>query len=160
VVREWPAPRMADTGAPRQVGPEATRVGGQPLAGGGRRLQQGVVREALMRADQGTERRGDGEGAQAIGPRERRVHVVLEPLLGCLLLTLGTVAVPTGMLDAVVCPAALARRKAVTVRAALALVDGTDDLAVREGTLGERSKDAGAKAVTMSRRVRRAGARA
>lgn len=54
VVLELPAPSMEDAGDPRQVGPAATRGCGQPFEGGGRRLKQGVVREALMRAEQGT----------------------------------------------------------------------------------------------------------
>jgi len=57
-------------------------------------------------------------------------QVVLEPLLGCLRLTLGTVAVATGMRDAVVPPAGVALREAVAVMAALARLDGADDLAV------------------------------
>jgi len=54
VVLELPAPSMEDAGEPRKVSPDETRVCGQPLEGGGRRLKHGVVREALMRADQGT----------------------------------------------------------------------------------------------------------
>jgi len=39
------------------------------------------------------------------------LQVVLKPLLGCMLLTLGTVSMATGMLDAMVWPAALALRR-------------------------------------------------
>jgi hypothetical protein len=62
--------------------------------------------------------------------------VVLEPLLGCMLLTLGTVAVATGMIDAVVPPTVWALREAVAVVAALTVLDGADDLAVRQGEVG------------------------
>ena len=69
-------------------------------------------------------------------PGQLFVQVVLKPLPGCMLLTLGTVAVATGMVDAVLSPTAGALREAVSVRAALALLDGADDLAVRGGEVG------------------------
>ena len=47
MIRELPPPRMQDPGAPREVRADAARVGGQPLERRGRRLQQGLVREAL-----------------------------------------------------------------------------------------------------------------
>jgi hypothetical protein len=64
------------------------------------------------------------------------VQVVFKPLLGFMLLTLGTVAVATGMVDAVLSPTVGALIEAVAVRAALALLDGTDGLAVRGGEVG------------------------
>ena len=56
--------------------------------------------------------------------------------MGCMLLALGTGAVATGMLDAVVFPAVLALREAMAVSAALARLDGADGLAVRDGEVG------------------------
>jgi hypothetical protein len=53
-----------------------------------------------------------------------------------MLLTLGAVAVATGMLDAVVSPTALTLREAVTVVSAPAVLDGTDDFAVCRGEMG------------------------
>jgi len=64
------------------------------------------------------------------------LQVVLKPLLGCMLLTLGTVSMATGMLDAMVCPAALALRETMAVMAAAAVLDGADDLAVCGGEMG------------------------
>jgi hypothetical protein len=61
------------------------------------------------------------------------VEVVLEPLRGFLLLTLGTVAVATGMLDAVVLATPWALIEAVAVVAAAALLDGMDGLTVHGG---------------------------
>ena len=69
-------------------------------------------------------------------PGQLFVQVVLEPLLGCMLLPLGTVAVTTGMMDAVVSPAAWALREAVAVGSALALLDSADGLAVCSGEGG------------------------
>ena len=136
VVLELPAPGVQDTGEPWEVGPDEALVGGQPLEGRGRRLKQGLVREALMRADEGSERLRDGEGEEEMRPRELFVQVVLEPLVGCMLLTLGTVAVATGMLDAMVPSTVLALIEAVAVVSALTVLDGADDRAVCEGQMG------------------------
>ena len=48
-------------------------------------------------------------------PGQLLLQVVLEPLLGLMLLTLGTVAVATGMMDAVWLPTAWALREAKLV---------------------------------------------
>ena len=53
-----------------------------------------------------------------------------------MLLTLGTVAVATGMIAAVVPSTALALREAMSVVSTLAVLDSADDLAVCEGQLG------------------------
>ena len=53
-----------------------------------------------------------------------------------MMLTLGAVAIATGMMDAVVSPTALALIEAMAVVAALAMSDGADDLAVRGGEVG------------------------
>ena len=60
----------------------------------------------------------------------------LEPLLGCMMLALGAMAVATGMMDAVVPPTAWALRETMSVVSAAAMADGTDDLAVRGGEHG------------------------
>jgi hypothetical protein len=99
-------------------------------------VQHGRVREALVRADTGSERLRDGKGQEAVRPGQVFVQVVLEPLVGLMLLAWGTVAVATGRVDAVVSPTAGALIEAVSVRAALAPLDGTDDLAVRSGEVG------------------------
>jgi hypothetical protein len=54
----------------------------------------------------------------------------MQPLLSFMMLTLGTGAVATGMMDAVVPPTVLALREAVSVVATAAVLDGADDLAV------------------------------
>ena len=64
------------------------------------------------------------------------LQVVVEPRLGCMLLTLRTVAVATGMLDAVVRATAVALRDAVAIVSAVAVLEGADDLAVRGGESG------------------------
>jgi hypothetical protein len=89
-----------------------------------------------MCADKGPQDFWDGEGEQEVRPGELFGQVVLEPRLGLMLLALGTVAVATGMIDTVVCPAALALLEAMAIMAALALLDGTDDFAVCSGKVG------------------------
>lgn len=54
VVLQLPAPRMQDTGKTRERCPDETRIFGEPFESCGRGVEQGVVREALMRADKGT----------------------------------------------------------------------------------------------------------
>ena len=133
VVLQLPPPGVQDTGEPREVCPEETLVCSQPFEGLSRGVEHGVVREALTRADEGPECLRDREGKEEVRPGQLFVQVAVEPLLGFMLLTLRTVAVPTGMIDAVVLRTSLALIEAVAVMAALALLDGADDLAVCSG---------------------------
>jgi hypothetical protein len=90
---ELPAPGVQNTGAPREVGPDAPLVGGEPCEGERRGVEHGVVREALRRADEGSQRLRDRASEEEVQPGERLLEVVCEPLRGCMLLTRGTVAV-------------------------------------------------------------------
>lgn len=135
-VLELSAPGMEDTGKTRKLGPDAPRVLGEPFKGFGRGVEQGVVREALMRADEETPRLRNGAGEEEMRPGPRCLQMVGEPRLGCLLLALGTVAVATGVMDAVCFPTAGARREARPIMAAAAVWDGAESLAVRGGEDG------------------------
>ena len=77
VVLELSTPGMQDPGKPRQVGPNEAFVGGQPLEGRSRRVKHGVVREALLRADKGTQGLRDGKGEEEVRPGQLFVQVVL-----------------------------------------------------------------------------------
>jgi hypothetical protein len=121
---------MQDPGKARELCPDKTLVFGEPFERLRRGGEQGVGHEALMRAEKGTQGLRDSEGAEKMRPRELFVQVVLEPLGSFLLLALGTGAVATGMIDAVVPPTAWALREAMAVMAALALWEGADDLSV------------------------------
>jgi len=136
VVRELSSPGVQDTQEPREVGADATVGCGEARAGESRGGEQGVVREAVRRAEQGAEGLGDGKGAEQGRPGKRSLQVVLKPLLACMLLTRGTVPVATGMMDAVVRATPVALREAVARVLAVALVDGAEDLAVCEGQRG------------------------
>jgi hypothetical protein len=89
-----------------------------------------------MRADEGSERLRNGEGEEEVRPGQLFLEVVGEPLLGFMLLTLGTVAVATGMIDAVLPSTAWALIEAMSIVSALAVLDSADDLAVCEGQMG------------------------
>jgi hypothetical protein len=60
----------------------------------------------------------------------------VEPLLGSVLLTLGAVALATGMMTAVLSATALAVREAVSIMSGAAVLDGTDGLLVGERQMG------------------------
>jgi hypothetical protein len=77
VVLEVPAPGMQDTGKPRESRTDETLVFGEPFEGLRRGCKQGVVREALMRADKGTQGLRDGEGDEEVRPRELFLQVVV-----------------------------------------------------------------------------------
>jgi hypothetical protein len=136
VVLELPAPGRQDASDTREVCPDETLVFGEPCEGERRGVEHGVVREALMGAEKGTQGLRDGEGEEAVRPGKLFLQVVVEPLLRCMMLTLGTVSVATGILDAVFFPTAVALREAMAVVSAAAVLDGADDLAVRGGEGG------------------------
>jgi hypothetical protein len=136
VVRQLSAPRVQDAGAPRQGRSEATRSCGEPCEGERRGVQHRLGREALLRADAGSQRRRHGAGQQEVRPGQRCVAVVLKPRRCVLLLTLGPGAVATGRLDAVWLATPWALREAVAVVATAARLDGVDGLAVHGGEVG------------------------
>ena len=76
MILELPTPRMQDPGEP-QVSADETLVIGQPLESRCRRLKHSLVREALMGADEGSERLRDGEGEEEVRPGQLFVQVVL-----------------------------------------------------------------------------------
>ena len=61
-----------------------------------------------MRADKGAQGFRDGEGEEKVRPGKLFVQLVVEPLLGFMLLTLGTVAIAAGVIDAVLSATAVA----------------------------------------------------
>jgi hypothetical protein len=140
VVLELPAPGVQDTSEPREIGPDAARGCGQPFEGRGRRLQHGLVGEALMRAEKGPQGLRDGEGEEAGRSGQLFFQVVREPLLGCMLLTLRAMTSATGMIDAVVPSTIVALREARSVMATLARSDSADGCAVRGGEVGRARK--------------------
>ena len=158
VVRELSAPGGQATGKAGEGGTDAALLVSEAFAGRGRGLEHGLGSAVLRRADEGSAGRRDGAGEEDMRPGKLCVQGVGSPLRGFRMLTLGTVAVATGMLDVVVPPqfwhgerrwpswplwhCGMARR---TWRC-------------EGGRGGERSRDAGAKAVKLSRRVVMAGA--
>jgi hypothetical protein len=136
VVRELPAPGMQDAGETWEVGADTTLVFGEAFESEGRGVEQGLVGEAWMGAEEGTEGLGDSKGDEEVRPWELSLQVMRKPLLGFVLLALGAVAIATGMMDAVLVATAWALREAVAIVPALAVLDGAEDLAVRGGQMG------------------------
>ena len=77
-----------------------------------------------MRADKRAQGLRDGEGDEEVRPRELFVEVVLEPLLSFMVLTLRTMSIAAGVIDAVLCPTALAQIEAMTIVSTTAVADG------------------------------------
>ena len=69
-------------------------------------------------------------------PGKLLLQSVVSPLLGGMMLTLRAVAIPAGMIDAVVFATAVALIEAMAVMSALALLDSADGLARRGGQMG------------------------
>jgi hypothetical protein len=130
VLLELSSPGVQDAGKPREVGPDAALVFGEAFESERRGVAQGLVGEALMGAEQGARGCRDGAGEEAVRPWELFVQGALKPLLGCMVLTLWTVAGATGMMDAVLFSTAWASIEALSIVPALAMLDRTDDLAV------------------------------
>ena len=78
-------------------------------------------------------------------PGQLCVQVVVEPLLGCMLLTLGTVAVATGMIDAVLSCTVWALLETRAIGAAAAGLDGADHLTVCGGEVRRAPQGLGGK---------------
>jgi hypothetical protein len=127
---------MQDTEKTREIGPDEPRVFGEPFKGFGRGFEHGLVCDAWIRADAGTQGGRDGEGEEEVRPGQLLLQMVREPLLGFMLLALGTVAIATGMVNAVFFPTAGALIEAMPIMSAAAVLDGADDLAVHGGEVG------------------------
>jgi hypothetical protein len=131
VVRELPAPGMQDTEQTRAGRPAATLGLGEPFDGVGRGFDHGVVREALRRADAGSQRLRPSAGAEEGRPGQRWLQVVEEPLRGGMLRTLRAMTIAPGMRHTVVASTAWAWREAVANMAAAAMLAGADACAGR-----------------------------
>ena len=77
VVLELSSPGVQDAGETREVSADETLVFGEPFEGERRGVEQGLVGEALMGADKGTQGLRDGEGAEEVRPRELFVQVMM-----------------------------------------------------------------------------------
>ena len=130
MVRELSSPGVEDTWKARQIGAEEALGLGEACEGARRGMAHGLVGAALRRTEEGAERLRDGTGEKDVWPGELFVAVVVEPLLGCVLLALGAVAVAACVMDAVWFATTLALRETMAVMAAVARLDGMDDLAV------------------------------
>jgi len=70
MVLELPAPGRQDAGETGEVRTDETLIFGEAFGGERRGVEQGLVGEALRRADEGSESLRDGEGDEKVWPRE------------------------------------------------------------------------------------------
>jgi hypothetical protein len=77
-----------------------------------------------MRAAKGSQGLGDGEGDEEIGTWHLLVELMLEPELGVVVLTLRTVPITTGMIDAMRLATAWAGVEAVAIGTGSTGTDG------------------------------------
>ena len=77
VVLELSAPGMQDPGKTRESGADETRVFGEPFECRSRSGEQGLVRDALMRADKRAQGLRDGEGKEEVRSGKLLLQVVV-----------------------------------------------------------------------------------
>lgn len=136
VVLELSAPGMQDAGETRQVSTDKACLFGEAFDGLRGRFEQGRIGELLMRADEGSEGFGDGEGDEKVRPGKLFVELFVEPVLSFMMLALGAVAIAAGVVDAVLPATAVALIETVSIMAALAVLNGTHGLVVEERQMG------------------------
>jgi hypothetical protein len=115
---------MENTGKAGQVGAYKALISGQFFEGLRGGLEQALVSEPGMRAAKGSQGLGDGEGDEEIGTWHLLVELVLEPELGVVMLTLRTVPITTGMIDAMRLATAWAGIEAVAIGTGSTGTDG------------------------------------
>jgi len=93
VVVELTSPGVEDTEEAWEIGSDVLGIGSQDGHSLGRGCEQGIVRGALVAADEGVELLGYGEGDQEMMPWHLPLHLFMEPVVGLVVLTGGAVAV-------------------------------------------------------------------
>jgi hypothetical protein len=129
---ERSTPGREESGETGQGRAEEALVVGEAFAGRGRGLAPGRGGEGLRRAEEGAEGLRDRAGAAAVRPGKLFVQGLMEPLRGCVMLTLWTGPGTTGVMDAGLFATALALRAAGAIMAGAAMHKGAP------GTLGQR----------------------
>ena len=96
MILERAAPGMEDAeeATPRRA--DVLGVGGQGFDRGAGRLEQCGIGDALVSAQEAAQPGRDGEGEQEIRARQQAIDLVLEPGLGLVLLTGGTMPIAAG----------------------------------------------------------------
>src|SRR3990172_67240 len=112
-------------------------VFGQPLQGLGGGLEQGVVGGFWIRAHKVSQLLRHRESNQEIVCGKASGHLPYEPVLGFVVLAVGTVAVAAGPIDEMALPATPAVIEGDAQLSASAVDDGVDDFSMLVGdTLG------------------------
>ena len=93
MVGQLSAPRVQHAEEPRQITADVLFIGCQFLDGLRRSLEQGRIARALMASDQSAEFLRNGKGDHKVVPRKLSLHLLDEPLMGFVVLTVGTMPV-------------------------------------------------------------------
>ena len=136
VILELPTPGVQDTGKTGQSCADEALILGEQFQGVGRGFEHGLVTNLWMGADDRAKGLRDGEGDQEVRTRELLIELFVQPRLGFMVLTLGTMSIATGVRDAVAMSTAVALIEAVSVCSRTTLADGRDDFAVCLGEVG------------------------
>ena len=123
------APRMQEAGKAGQRGANEARVFGEAFECLGRCLEHSLVGEGGVGATEGAQCLRHREGDQEVRSWELLLELVVQPRLGFVVLTLGTMPIAAGMMDTVVLSTGGAGIEAVAVCPCTAAADGVNDLA-------------------------------
>ena len=110
---------------------DETRVLGEFLGGLRRSLEQKAVEQALVAAGKLTQLRREREGEHEVRCVEQQAALEFKPILGLLMLALGTMAVAAGVVAVTHFPATGTLKDLSTQGFGATLLDGTHGLAVR-----------------------------
>jgi hypothetical protein len=133
VVVELTAPGVKDAEEAWEIGSEVLGISGQSGHSLGRGCEHGIVRGALVAADEGVKLLGSGEGDQEMVPWHLPLHLFMEPLVGFVILTGGAVAVSAGAEEEMGLPATLTLIEGGSEGLGSTVEDGVDDLDVIGG---------------------------
>jgi len=133
VVVELTAPGVEDTEEAWEISSDVLGISSQGDHGLGRGCEQGIVRGALVAADEGVELLGDGEGDEEMVSWHLPLHLFMEPLMSLLVLTGGAVTVSAGAEEEMGFTTLLTLIESGSEGLGSTVDDGTDDLEVIAG---------------------------
>jgi len=133
VVVELTAPGVEDTEETWEICSDVLGISSQGGHSLGRGCEHGIVRGALVAADEGVELLGEGEGDQEMVSWHLPLHLFMEPLMSLLVLTGGAVAVSAGAEEEMGFSTLLTLIEGGSKGLGSTVDDGTDDLEVIAG---------------------------
>jgi len=99
VVGHLPSPGVKHPKEAREIAADVFSVLRQFLYGSGGGLEKGRIADALMVSDKAPKLLGNGEGDHEVMSRELSLHLIAQPLMGLVVLAVGTMPVAAGLID-------------------------------------------------------------